>query len=229
RAARGARARAARRAAPARAPPPSPSPPRLPPGHRRQRYLRRGDPVRGDPGARRCGWTVSPRASIATSSAIRRARLRARLLRGPLEPGDLDLPHLEHRRHHALGALPVRVGEELLEAPRDDLPGDAEAVLEPAARPLLAALGERAPVVVDLLLVGAVDDERDRLAEGELRPPVQRQERLAVELEAHRHHRPLGPGARGAVAGDLSDPRAREERGVVLRRVLGLGVEPEAG
>ena len=54
-------------------------------------------------------------------------------------------------------------------ARRDDLPRDAEPVLQPAARALLAALGERAPVRVDLFLALAADLERDRLAERELR------------------------------------------------------------
>ena len=62
---------------------------------------------------------------------------------------------------------------------RHDLPGDAEAVLEPAAGAVLtAALDERLPVAVDLGLVGAVDLEGDGLGEGELRAAVERREGL---------------------------------------------------
>jgi hypothetical protein len=43
-----------------------------------------------------------------------------------------------------LRLLAVGVGDQLIETPRDDLPRDAEAVVEPAARPVLAALAERA-------------------------------------------------------------------------------------
>ena len=101
--------------------------------------------------------------------------------------------------------------------------------LSRTARALLASLGELLPVVVDLGLVGAVDLERQRLGEGVLGPAVQRQERLAVELEADRHHRPLRAWAGGAVAGDLDDPRVGEDRRVQLRRLLSFGVEPETG
>ena len=47
---------------------------------------------------------------------------------------------------------------------RDDLPRQAEPVLQPAARALLPAVGERVQYRVDLLLRLAVDDERDGLA-----------------------------------------------------------------
>ena len=70
-----------------------------------------------------------------------------------------------------------------------DLPGQAELVLQPAALAVLAAVAELVPVVVDLVLVGAADLERDRLVEGELRAAVDDGERLPVELEAHGEHR----------------------------------------
>ena len=111
----------------------------------------------------------------------------------------------------------------------NDLPGDAELVLEPAALALLAALGQPVPVVVGLLLVLADDLEGDRLGERELRPAVEGGVLLAVEGEVdgqdvallHRrgHVRP--------VAGDVADARVREDRGVVLRGLLRLAVEPE--
>src|SRR4029078_10994835 len=59
-----------------------------------------------------------------------------------LHRSDVDLPHLEHRGHGALGACLVGVGEQLHEPRRDDLPREAEAVLDPAPRPLLPTAGE---------------------------------------------------------------------------------------
>ena len=47
---------------------------------------------------------------------------------------------------------------------------------------------ELGPVVVDLVLVGAVDQQRDRLVEGELRTAVDRGELLAVEHEVDGEH-----------------------------------------
>ena len=51
------------------------------------------------------------------------------------------------------------------DAGRDDLPGEAEAVLQPAARAVLAALGQRVPVAIDLVLVLAHHLQRERLVE----------------------------------------------------------------
>src|SRR5438309_6493379 len=86
--------------------------------------------------------------------------------------GDVQLAHLEHRVHRAPGPLRVRVREQLLHAGRHDLPRQPVAVLEPAARPLLTALGQPLPVVVDLVLVHAGDLEGDGLVKGELRTAV---------------------------------------------------------
>src|SRR4029079_230587 len=97
----------------------------------------------------------------------------------------------------------------------------------PTRTALLAPVGERLGVAVDLLLVGAVDLERDRLVERELRAAVERDELLAVELELHDHHGAgvARPGL--AVARDVDDPRVREDRRVELGGLLALGVEPQ--
>ena len=81
----------------------------------------------------------------------------------------------------------------------DDLPRQAVPVLQPAALALFAAVGELVPVVVDLVLVGAVDQERDRLVEGELRATVDGGVLLAVEHEVDRQHRARRSRARLAV------------------------------
>src|SRR4051812_30402366 len=62
----------------------------------------------------------------------------------------------------------VGVGKQVLHAMRDHLPGQPEAVLEPAARSLRAAVGQPRPEVVDLVLVRAVDPQRHGLVEREV-------------------------------------------------------------
>src|SRR5690349_21351508 len=53
---------------------------------------------------------------------------------GALELVDLDLPHAEHRLHHALRLLGIGVTEQLRQHARHDLPGESEPVLQPSAR-----------------------------------------------------------------------------------------------
>ena len=104
-----------------------------------------------------------------------------------------------------------------------DLPGEAVAVLQPAALALLAALGQRVPVVVDLVLVGAVDQQRDGLVEREHRTAVDGGERLAVEHELDGQHRSCRarrrPRRSSVIVGDL---RVREDRDVELGGFLAL-------
>ena len=147
---------------------------------------------------RRVSASRRPRLTPADAHASRARRSDGRVTsarvvlscgRRRLDRGDVDLPHLEHRRHRPLGLLLVRVREQLDQPRGNDLPREAEAILQPAARAFLAALRERRPVAVDLLLVGAVDLERDRLVERELGAAVQRDELLPVELEPRRPSR----------------------------------------
>src|ERR1700755_473694 len=86
-----------------------------------------------------------------------------------LECGNDDLVHPEHRLRRRRGAGRVGVAGELEEPGRNDLPAQPEPVLEPAALRLLAAVDQPVPVVVDLVLVLALDQKRHRLAERELR------------------------------------------------------------
>jgi hypothetical protein len=95
----------------------------------------------------------------------------------------------------ALRHLAVRIGDQLHEPPRSDLPRQPEAVLAPAAGALAAAVADdRVPVAVGLLLVVGVDHERDRLVEVELRPAVEADERHAQDRELDREHVPLLAG-----------------------------------
>src|SRR5690606_9961602 len=133
---------------------------------------------------------------------------------GGFQCGDVDLLHLQHGLHGPVGARPVGIAEQARQRARNDLPGDAEAVLQPTALAGLPALDEPPPVVVDLLLIGAVDVQRDGLVELELGPAVEGVERHSADLEGH-------AGAR------LARWRAAEDLGVEARGFLRLAVEPQ--
>src|SRR5262249_263492 len=80
---------------------------------------------------------------------------------------------------------------------------------------------------VDFLLGLAFDLEGDRLVEAELGAAVDAEEALAVKLELDRHHHPGLARAGLGVVGDVDDPRVVEDADVELRRLDGLGVEPQ--
>src|SRR5207237_10877053 len=150
-----------------------------------------------------------------------------------VELRDVSLLHLQQRRHHPVGAL-AGLFYHLRDHTRHDLPRHSVAVLEPAAllRLRVPTDGEALPVVVHFVLAVAIHLKRDRFVEPEERPTVERSERLALELEGDRHHRagraPMDLIAGVAIPADRDDARVLENAGVVLRRFLGLVVEPEA-
>src|SRR5262245_46905406 len=114
----------------------------------------------------------------------------------------------------------------------DHLPGEPVFVLEPAARMLLAALGEPVPEIIDLRLVLAIDLERDGLVEGELRSAIEGREFLSRDLEVDPHHRgrllAVNVLALVWIACDPDDLLVLEHRDVERRGLLGLSVEPQA-
>src|SRR5678815_2612756 len=81
-----------------------------------------------------------------------------------LDGGDVDLLHRHHRLEGALRLIAAgrkRVGEHA----RGDLPGEAPAVLAPAALAFLAAIADdRVPVAVRLFLIVGRDLEGKGLA-----------------------------------------------------------------
>lgn len=98
-------------------------------------------------------------------------------------------------------ARAVRVGHHPLELGRDDLPAQAVAIDEPAALYGLAASSEeRVPVSIELRLVVADHDERDRVVELVVRTGADRLEALAEEGEIDDLHR-AGRSARGLARG----------------------------
>src|SRR5690349_19941565 len=111
------------------------------------------------PGCARCAPARAARGAALAS----RPQLPAI---GLPQLGDVELRLTEHDFHGPLRAGRIGAADQLVQLARHDLPGDAEAVLEPAAHARLAAARDQCvPVAVDLGLVLAVDEERDRLVE----------------------------------------------------------------
>src|SRR5665647_2834176 len=122
----------------------------------------------------------------------------------------------------------VGVGQELEQHRRDDLPGQAPPVLEPAAPVLPAAARQQAvPEAVDLVLGVRPHEQRDGLGERVVGATVERLEPQPVDHEAHRHDgaRVADPAAAAAV--DPQDLGVGEHGHVELGGLLGLVVEPQ--
>jgi hypothetical protein len=105
------------------------------------------------------------------------------------------------------------------------LPRQSELVGEPAALDFLAAGGQLVPVIVDLLLGVAIDDERDRGREAVRRPAIERDERLTVELEAGGHPPSPSAGPRVAITAYRPCLGILENRRVEVHRLFRLAVE----
>src|SRR5208283_5644309 len=150
-------------------------------------------------------------------------------LEGLLQSRDVELFHRHHRAHYALNSRGVGALQHSRDDARKDLPGDTELVGEPAALARRSALGKLLPQRVNLGLIVAIDDERKRGRELEMRSAVQRQELLTVDLEQDGHHRAGGTWSSGAVSRRRDDPAVLEDREVVGDRLLRLEIEPEAG
>ena len=150
----------------------------------------------------------------------------------PLQRCDVELPHLQKCLGDPRGLFGIGVHQHVGKDRRHDLPGHAIAVLQPAARALFATLGEPGPVVIDLVLRLAMHLERDGLVELELRSAVQAHEALPFDLELDGHDRarlaPVDLMPLLAVAADPQDPGVPEDGHIGVRRLLGLGVEPQA-
>src|SRR5437588_11598677 len=82
---------------------------------------------------------------------------------GFFERRDVELDHLQHRIGDSLRAGRILVAHHLLEHRGNDLPPKPESVDEPSAGLRLApTLEQRLPVAVELRLVVAQDEHRDR-------------------------------------------------------------------
>lgn len=146
---------------------------------------------------------------------------------GALEGGQVELLHREHGLREARDLLGAAASHHLVEGLGDDLPGDAEAVLAPAAPFRLGYGGEALPVAIDLRLVAAVDHQGDGLVEGEAVrvSAVHGHEPGLAEAEIGEHHGPLPVVLHaGRVADELARLRSGEDRAVELAGLLRLSV-----
>src|SRR5207249_1248308 len=122
-----------------------------------------------------------------------------------LQPVYVDLLHLKHRLHDPRRFLRILIAQQLAEYGGNDLPGEAELVLEPAALVDSAARRELVPQFVDLLLVLAAHEQGDGGSKLVLRAAVQRVEVLSLELKSRGHDRAFRPWSRRAIPRDPSD------------------------
>ena len=100
--------------------------------------------LRSPAGRSRCCVVAAHASDVAAGEAARQPASSPSCAR--LQRVDVQLLHLQHRLHGPPRLLRVGVAHVLAELPRDDLPRDAEPVLEPAAllRLGVAALAESA-------------------------------------------------------------------------------------
>ena len=124
----------------------------------------------------------------------------------------------------ALGGLPVAVVQQTNDRTRRDLPRHAEAVDEPSAPALPAAVGgQRRPQPVGRLLVRGRHRDGGRGREGVVRAAVENHVRRAGQGELDDEG-----GTIGRRTLDAFDGAARQEGDVEPRRFLALAVEPQA-
>src|SRR5262249_44492129 len=113
-----------------------------------------------------------------------------------------------------------------------DLPGEAELVLQPAAAAFRSAFCQLAPEVIDVLLRVAQNLERDRLGELEERSAVEGEKLQAVDLKSDGHDRSgvlaVDILSLPSIAADLSQLCVGKDRNVVVGCHFGLGIEPQA-
>src|SRR3974377_336647 len=76
---------------------------------------------------------------------------------GLLQSGEVEFGHGEHGPQRRGHRVLVRIGDQVEDRRRDDLPGQPVPVGQPAAGDLTAAVGQAVPGVVDLGLVRAPD------------------------------------------------------------------------
>src|SRR5665213_2237879 len=149
-----------------------------------------------------------------------------------LQFGDVDFVHLKHGSQDAIGFFPVGIVQHFEKHARSDLPGKAVLVLQPAAGALLATAGrEFAGVVIDLLLITAVDHERNGFRELVMWAAVQCSEGAAIEFKQHGHHRTRFAAVSFltfvAVMRYLRNLRTGKDAAIEFGSFFGLMVEPQ--
>ena len=161
--------------------------------------------------------------------AGQRARLGG-LIIGLLQRVDIQLYHLHHGFHHALGFFSILIVDHLRQDVRHDLPRDAKFVLQPATLHRLAAVRDQGvPQTVDFGLVLTRDDQRNRVVEAVVRSAVERVILLSGEREIDEEgFACFGTRRVDACAQNPIDARVEENRRIKLRGLFRLAIEPEA-
>src|SRR3569623_927205 len=158
----------------------------------------------GPPGA-----CMTPSRDMNTAPVSLRIRVRAFDRR--IQRRDVDLSHRLHRLEGAPVPL-AAFAHQIDQAPRRDLPAEAELILAPAAVAFLASVpGDRIPIAVGFFLVVGHDRKADGFVELELWPPIQKHE--GHSEDGHLDHERVAFLAGRIVAGrasDMVDPRGGE-------------------
>src|SRR5262249_30524535 len=132
------------------------------------------------------------------------------------------------RLHDAFRFIRVGNAQQLGEHRRNDLPGQPELVLEPAAAlDFRASRGELFPIGIHLRLRLAIDHKRYCFRELEMRAAIEGDKRLTLKLKLDRHYRAGGPGPGVVVPGHLDNLRIRKNRSVESGRLFRLMIEPQ--
>src|SRR5690606_22414348 len=102
-------------------------------------------------------FPLHPGLMVRWRCALRTNALAAFI--GLLKLPDVELAHLQHGLHGGLRLLLVFRLQQVAQDARDDLPREANLVLEPATWAGFALLGKLCPEFIDLLLRVTVDKE----------------------------------------------------------------------
>ena len=149
---------------------------------------------------------------------------------GRFDRSDVDLVHGHHRGERPPGGRGIGIRDRFGERDWRDLPGEAPAVLAPAAGAFLAAIAhDRVPVAIRFSLVGGGHLKRERLALLKGRSAVEPETGNAQHGEAHREHIALLAGWKVArCMQHCPHGRVGEGGGVEACGFLGAAVVPEA-
>ena len=148
--------------------------------------------------------------------------------RGPLELGDVELPHVQHRPHHALRLLRVRSARSL---------GSAVGATchERPKRSLSQPHGPSSPPSESVLQYASTSSWVSQFTWNEIAslnvnsgPPLSARKRWPSSSKLDRHHGALGPRAGLAVAGDRPRSSSSGTRTRRTSRPPRVVVEPQA-
>ena len=143
------------------------------------------------------------------------------LSRGGFQRGQVHLDHPHHGLHG------FRMTDQFADIAWHNLPAQAEAICKPAAGHGFAAFDQLAPVVVDLFLGVAADEEREGGIELMRGAAVEKDHFLALKLDRDRGNLAHGPGTDAFGTQLIELACVREDAQVKLGGFFGVVIEPE--